>query len=668
MDTQIRLTIEDQYPFAGGEAFGSTGPYEVLKGRVHLAADPDAPEQKVVVDVDKAPRNPEGLVEFTTDIFILKPVHMSQGNSRLLFDFVNRGNKRALQFFNDAPHTNNPKSAADAGNGFLMRRGYTVVWAAWQGDIFPGDGRIVLDVPVATDNDRPITGPVRCEFIADEHGIHDFPLSSKVVIRSYPAAGTDTADATFTRRQYAFSRRIPLDPGEWRFARLDHDPAGQSAIIPCNTHVYLPSGFEPGWIYELVYTAMNPLVLGLGYAGVRDIVSFFKYAEKDSGGASNPLRDGSAGIEKAYCWGRSQSGRTIRDFIHQGFNADGSGRRVFDAAFPHVAGAGLAVTNFRFGQPVRNPGLQHEEHCSYADRFPFSYAWSFDHLTGKKDAILKRPETDPIVFHTQTSTEYWQRRGSLVHTDSSGNDLEQPDTVRVYLWAGSQHWADPLIEAPERGIGQQPNNIMPTSPLFRALLDHLDRWATEGKAPPPSRIPTRGDGTLGTFNQWRDQFPAIPGVATPRDANFLPLYGYGPGFDKGHLHSEPPEAPRDGEVYPVFVPAVDKDGNEIPGIRVPLLQAPLGTYTGWNIRPRGSSPGAMAVFDGSFIPFPATRAEREATGDPRSSIEERYPSPKDYENAIANGVERLANDGFLLEEDAERILMAAKNNKHPYNR
>jgi len=668
VETQIKLVIKRHERFAGGQSFGSSGPYDCLVGRVHFAVDPDAPEQRAVVDVDKAPRNAAGLVEFAADLCILKPADLTKVNACLLFDFVNRGNKRALQFFNDAPHINTPGAIGDEGNGFLMRRGYTVVWAAWQGDIFPGDGRIILDVPVATEKNRSIIGPVRSEFIAGEPDKYCYPLSGNISIRSYPAAVTDTKKATFTRRQYATDKRVPIPPNEWQYARLEHDQTGQSAIIPCDTHVYVPSGFTPGWIYELVYPGRDPLVLGLGLVAVRELISFLKYAEKDCEGISNPLRRRSTGIKKAYCWGRSQSGRAIRDFIYQGFNADSQGRRVFDAAFPHVAGAGLGCLNFRFAQPVRFPGLQHEEHFNYADRFPFSYALSTDHLTGRRDAILKRPDTDPLILHSQTATEYWQRRGSLVHTDSKGNDLPQPANVRIYLWASSQHWADPLLEKPIRGIAQQLNNVMPTSALFRVLLDYLDRWATQDKPPPSSRIPTRADGTLVPFEQWRTQFPKIPGLAVPREPNPLPLFDYGPDLGKGYNNVEPPGESKGQEAYSVLVPAVDQDGNEIAGIRMPLVQAPLGTYTGWNIRAKGFSPGAMAAFEGSYIPLPETKAEQEVTGDPRASLEERYPAHEDFVTAVAEAIKRLVAEGFLLEEDAKRILQTAGDGKSPYNR
>ena len=270
---------------------------------------------------------------------------------------------------------------------------------------------------------------------------------------------------------------------------------------------------------------------GLGHVAVRDFISFLKYDRTEA----NPLR----GVEKAYAWGRSQTGRCLRDFVYRGFNADAEGRRVFDGVLPHVAGAGRKWLNHRFASPIVSGGQQYEDHFNIADSFPFSYAWSTDHLTGKQDAILKRPDTDPLVFHTQTATEYWVRRGSLAHTDTQGNDLTQPDTVRCI--AGQVRSTSRIRSQgpPSRGHGQNFSNVVSTSMFFRANLDAMERWATDGTPPPPSRIPTRADGTLVSIDEWRRQFPVIPGIATPRSPNLLPLLDFGPDVERGILR-EPP--------------------------------------------------------------------------------------------------------------------------------
>ncbi|MBS0644805.1 MAG: hypothetical protein JSS43_33475 [Proteobacteria bacterium] len=657
MAQPVEIRIDDRRPFAGGYSFGGAGPYERLKGRVLFAVDPDSPAMADVVDIGNARRGPDGLVRFEADFMILKPAN---GNGRVLFDYGNRGHKRALQFFNDAVHSNDPISMAHAGNGYLMRRGYGVAWLAWEGDIMPGDGRLVLDVPVATENGKPITGRVRTEIILDAPA-HTVPLSGRTAAWSYPVA--DPATAVLTRRRFPYDEKEVVPQSEWCFGQkiagaAAESAGGETALVPSDTFIHYPAGFQVGWIYELLYTARDPKLMGLGHVAVRDFVSFLKYET----GSGNPL----GGTQKVYGWGRSQTGRCIRDFVYRGYNADTAGRRVFDGVMPHVAGAGRKWLNHRFASPIVSGGQQYEDHFNIADSFPFSYAWSRDHLTGREDAILKRPETDPLVFHTQTASEYWVRRGSLVHTDTQGNDLKQPDTVRVYFWSSSQHSANPLLPAPSRGLGQNFSNSVATSMLFRAMLDAMDAWATHGTPPPPSRIPTHADGTLIEYSRWKRQFPAIPGVMPLAEPNALPLLDFGPDADRGILR-EPPEivqgrndpdgAP--GLRYAVLVPSVDADGNDVAGVRVPMVQVPLGTYTGWNPRARGNGHGVQWRFEGSYIPFPDTPSEKALTCDPRRSIQERYGNWREYQAAIVRAAEKLVAEGLMLAEDIERCADAA---------
>ncbi len=651
----VRLELLERSAFADGMEFGGTGAYERLTGRAHYRVDPA--DEAAVFDIGLAPKDADGMVSFSGDFALLRPASLARGNRRVMFDFGNRGNKRVLPFFNDGAASNDPRTADDAGNGFLMRRGYSVLWGAWQGDLLAGNDRMLLDLPVATDSGRPIEGPVRVEFIGRK-GVTTIPLSGWATTRSHPTVSLDPRRASLTRRRYPDSERHPLPPESWSFSRVESgvglDNQGmEQALTPSDTHLHIPAGFEPGWIYELVYTGRDPLVLGLGYVAVRDLIGFMRHDRSDA----NPLFEAAATVERVYAWGRSQTGRVIRDFVYRGFNDDGAGRRVFDGIMPHVAGAGRMPLT-RFSTMTASGGQQFEDRHSPADRFPFAYATTTDHLTGRTDAILKRPATDPLVMHSQSASEYWQRRGSLVHTDTAGRDLEQPGTVRLYAWSSSQHSADPRLQRPTRGACQSVLNVVSTSMLFRAMLDAMDRWASAGIPPPPSRFPRVADGTLVDLATWRARFPAIPGIATPQSASMLPLLDFGPEMDRGLLTREPPERVS-GKEYTVLLPAVDADGNEVGGVRAPMVAAPLATYTGWNIRARGYGHGGLYEFTGSTIPFPDTPEERSATGDPRRSVLERYRTPQAYTEAIRAAAESLVAEGLMLEEDIERSVTAS---------
>jgi hypothetical protein len=659
MSGLVNFVIGSRAPFGDGAAFGEVGPYERIVGRAHFAVDPGDPAQASVFDIALAPCGVDGLVHFASDVFILKPLDRARGNGALLFEFPNRGNKRFLQFYNDAPGNNDPKTAADAGNGFLMRHGYTIVTAAWQGDVLRGDGRLVIDLPVARHDDgQPVTARLRAEFISEVPGVTSLPLSGKYSTRSCPAVSLHSNEAELRRRRYPWSQPQIIPSNQWEFARTEGGgrggagdiSGGEQAIVPSDSHIYLPAGFEPGWIYELVYSARDPLVLDLGLVAVRDLVSFLRH----DGSEANPLR---GAVTHTYGWGRSQSGRAIRDYVHRGFNADRDGRRVFDGMLSHIAGAGRTAMN-RFSNLVIAASRQYEDWLNPADRFPFSYATSTDHLTGATDGILKRPDSDPLVIHTQTASEYWYRRGSLVHTDTMGNDLRQPDTVRIYFWSSSQHWSDPASSQPTKGICHNYQNVVATSAFFRAMLVLMNEWVRDGKPPPESLIPRRADETLVSFAVWRKAFPAIPGAVLPGRPNDLPLVDYGPDFAMGGAIAEPPVVDV-SRTYAVLVPAVDPDGNDKAGLRAPMVAVPLGTYTGWNVRIAGHGAGALHDFSGSYIPFPETPEERELTGDPRSSILERYRNRATYADAIRAAAAELASERLLLAEDIERAAEGA---------
>ncbi len=657
---QIRLQIHSRVPFAAGIAFGDVGPYEKLVGRVDFAVNPNSPAFSSVIDIEHAQRNADGLVEYSTDFFMLKPMNMARGNRRLVYDVNNRGTKLLVHFLNDAPQVDDPTSVDDAGNGFLMRRGYTVLWSGWQGDILPGDNRMAMRLPVASMNGTPITGPVRTEFspgdaltkLDSASTIVSMPLSGNAYTRAYAPASLDTSEAVFTYRNYETDPRIPIPPEAWQFAK----PDASGNPIPSPTDVYLPEGFKPGWIYELVYTAKDPLVMGLGFTGLRDLISFLLNADSDSAGQPNPVRDNGAGIEKVYGWGCSQSARFLREFTYRGFNEDAEGRQVFAGISPFVSGGGRVFVNYRFSQPGRYP-RQHYDHLYPSDQFPHAYSVTTDAITEKTDGILKRPETDPLVIHTQSASEYWQRRGSLVHTDSLGNDLPDHERSRIYLFASAEHSPD-HIEGPDYASFKHPTNPLNVTALLRAMLDNLDAWVTDGAVPPDSRVPTRDSENSVPAETVTTAFPAILGVNPPSAPNRLYVQDHGPEFDNGILSVEPPVEDKSRQ-YTVLVPHVDADGNDVPGIRGPELEVPLATYTGWNFRLPGQAGNAMAAVYGSYLPFANTREERIAKGDPRLSIEERYVSRARYVRLVTLACQRLLEERLILEEDADRFVERA---------
>lgn len=651
MATVVRLQIDAREPLADGASFGNTGAYERLSGIAHFEVAPTAPAYRPVVDLPMAGVDPAGRVAFSAEFCILRPVDLARGNRRILFDVINRGNNRALQFFNDAEPTNAPRTQAHAGNGFLMRRGYTVVALAWQGDILPAEDRMSMRLPVAGSDLAPVTGPVRMEFIADREGIRTVPLSGNDFTHAYPAVSLDTTQAVLTRRAYPHEAREVIPAQAWQFARL----GATGRLEPSATDCTLDEPFRPGWIYELVYTAKDPLVLGLGFAGVRDFLSFLRHEERDAAGMANPASLPDAKIERVYGWGRSQSGRFLREFVYRGWNEDAAGRRVFDGIHPHVTGAGRVTLNYRFAQPGRYP-RQHEDHLIASDQFPFAYGLTSDPYTGRSDAILRRPSTDPLVIHSQTAAEYWQRRGSLVHTDAFGADLPEHPRARLYFFASSQHFAKPGGK-PERGAHRHASNPLDTAPVLRALLDAMDDWASRGIAPPASRVPRRSEGTLVEAGEYQTAFPRIPGVEPPGSPNRLHRLDFGPETEQGRFVQEPPLELLE-QAYAVLIPQPDTDGNDLAGVRTPHVEAPLATHTGWNYRAQGSTAALYSIV-GSHLPFAATAAERATSGDARLSIAERYRSRHHYIARIAAAAQQLVEARLLLPEDADRYIARA---------
>jgi hypothetical protein len=647
---QIGLEFESKTPFAGGKSFGNVGPYERLLGMAHFAIDPNEKDLPFVCDLKFAPRNADGLVEFKAVLDIVKPVDMSKSNRKLLFDFSNRGGRGAFTRLNDGGGDYSKESCA--GNGFLNRQGYTVVCAGWQGDLVYTGSNVVAFVPEARQNGQPLRGKVRQEFISDKKGVLSMPVSGAANIQCYPVL--DRASATLTLREKEADPRVAVSASEWDLAKAK-EKDGKVGLTPSNVDLYVKGGFKTGWIYELIYDTEGSRVMGLGFLGLRDLVSFLRYGSKDSAGASNPL---AGAIDKVYGYGASLAGRVVREFVYEGWNRDAGGRRVFDAVQTHT-GIGRLYFNLRFAQIGRYP-RQHEEHSYPSERYPFNFSSVPDPFTGKVDGVLKRPESDPLIVHCHTSSEYWERHGSMTHTDPrDGCDVEIPANVRMYMLAGSPHAA--VAADNPKWVGQLPPSNFSPQPFLRACFVLMDRWASAGVLPPPSRVPRRSDGQLVSPEAALKKFPKIPGVNLPATPSRLPLWNYGPDFDeRGIMSVFPPEAAA-GKEYPIQVPQVDADGNDLGGVRYPDMQAPIATYIGWALRRAGFAEGELMMTNGCLKPFARTKAEREQIGDPRLSIEERYPSHQAYIDTVKRAVDELVKEGFLLHEDGECYIEAARN-------
>ncbi|MFO1482470.1 MAG: alpha/beta hydrolase domain-containing protein [Verrucomicrobiaceae bacterium] len=645
----VRVEVTDRTAFADGVSFGPAGAYERIRGRMYLETDPLHEANARISDLKRAPCNARGKVESWTDFFLLKPVDARKGNGVLLYDVHNRGNMLALWTFNDGERTNDPKTEAHAGHGFLMKQGFSVLWCGWNGEVQADDTqRLLCGLPIATDNGKTITGKAHLEITSTEKVFsRAFSWSPWGIGAAFPSVNLDNAGATLTMRPHRGADGIELPRAEWSFGRWENE-----RLIPDPTHVYVKAGLRPGWLYDLVYTAKEPRVTGLGLTALRDCVSFFRHGDA----ARNPL---AGAIEKACVFGISQSGRVIHHFLYEGLNTDEQGRAVFDGALIHVAGAGKGMFNHRFRMSTEY-GTQHEGRFSGSEFFPLAPLPQTDPVTGETDDSLARSRKSghvPRIIFTQTSTEYWSRAASLLHTDVEGkSDLALPEDVRAYFIAGAEHLGK---SDGTNGICQQPRNTLDDrGPVLRAMLLNLSEWMQTGKAPPPSRHPTLADGTLVDHETWREAFPKIPGCNLPAHHYEPARLDFGPRFHTEGIADIIP--PKVGKPFRTLLPAVNADGNETCGILLPEVAVPLGTYTGWNLRaPEFGAETMLSPLDGMFLPFAKTKAEREKSGDPRLSLEERYPTRADYLGRLTEAALKLYREGFLLEEDVVRILERA---------
>ena len=627
---------------------GSVGPFEKLRARAYGELDPSDPRNAVITDLALAPKNTRGKVEYSMDIFILKPVDLRRGNHKVVVDFNNRGSLRVAAL-NDAPSANNPTTAAHAGNGFVMNLGYSIVGNGWDfGATGEGDG-LTISVPIARNPDgSSITGP-SYEYIS-------FDDAKTVKYRlTYPAATLDKSKATLTVR-----------------ARLDAPPTTVPAsgweYLDDRTIRLLPAGtaFEQSHVYEFSYVARDPVVAAAGLAATRDFISFLRFAKTDASGTPNPL---AGDVQHTFSFSISQPTRALNDFVALGFNQAETGGRVIDGMLKWVGGGSGVQINYRFAQPDRTE-RNRRDHLYPEAVFPFGYPVMTDHLSGRtggRHARCSATKTCPKAFDVNSANEYWVKAASLLHTDTRGNDLPDPDNVRFYLLSGLSHGTGNVTS---RSNCQQFLNPTNPVPALRALLVALDQWVTNGTEPPPSRVPRQADKSMaqavprpgdltGTVPKEALGWPAIPGVTYTGLITTRYQLDFGPMFDKGVLSNYPP--PLAGRPsYPAFVSRVDRDGNEVAGIRLPPVEAPVATTTGWALRRAGFGENEGCEGNGQHIAFAKTASERMASGDPRLSLEERYGNHDGYVEAVAKAAEKLGRQRFLLPADVQQYIERAR--------
>ncbi|MGH9722929.1 MAG: alpha/beta hydrolase domain-containing protein [Bryobacteraceae bacterium] len=634
----LRIEVHERTDVLGGRSFGSAGPYECIKGAAYFAVDPALPVNHIIRDIDKAPRNANGRVEFWSDVYILKPRDSAKGNGAVLYEVSNRGRKGMLAMFNRATGSLDPTTDAHFGDAFLMERGYTLVWLGWQFDAPRTEGLMRLHAPVARDGDKPITGLVRSEFVPDRKEF-SHSLADRTHVPYRPADPNDPNTVLTVRESAAGPRRV-IPRAQWKIVE--------------GTHAAMEAGFEPGRIYEVVYRAQDPAVAGLGPTAIRDFISFLKYG---GGSATTVLGDQRRFLKRAYGFGVSQSGRFLRTFVYYGFNADEKNRKVFDGMLVHVAGGGKGSFNHRFAQPSRD-GHPFMNMFYPTDIFPFSDIDQTDPETGLTDGLLARAQKSnvvPKIFYTNSSYEYWGRAASLIHTSLDGRqDLPIPGTSRIYMFAGGQH--GPGAFPPRRTTTQNLPNPNPYTWSMRALLAAMDQWVKDGKEPPASQYPRVAGKQLVEVSDL--QFPKIPGINVSNRIQKAYRVDYGPEFvSKGLVTIEPP---RVGKAFPTLVPQVDRDGNETSGIRLPDVTVPLATFTGWNLRTAElGAPGELFSMVGSFLPFAPTQAERARRNDPRPSVDERYHSKQEYLGKVEAAAKQLAQAGYLLDQDVAQLVKRA---------
>jgi hypothetical protein len=642
----VRVEIEKRELILDGRSFGAAGPYEKITGIIYFEFDPDNPYNARIIDLKLAPRDANGRVTARANFTVLRPVNPVPGGAVALLEVSNRGGMASLRYFNRAGAGSlDPSEAEHFGDGLLMRLGLTVIWVGWQWDVPRQEGRLRLQVPTAVGEDgEPIIGVVRADWTVEQPTM-TLDLAHRNHI-AYPVSEPDGPRVVLTMRDGRLAERRIVPRQLWSFARPEGD-----RIVPDATHIYMESGFEAGKIYELVYTATDPRVVGLGLAAIRDVISYAKYDP------SSPFP-----VDRGVAIGISQTGRFLRHYVYQGFNTDEAGRMALDGLMIHTAGAGRGSFNHRFAQPSRD-AHRYSAFFYPTDVFPFTSRTQTDWQTGRTDGLFDHAfsqEHIPKIFYTNTGYEYWGRAAALIHTNvDGGSDVELFPNERIYHLASGQHFVgrypppDRSLMPGSSGYRGNPLDFLVT---MRALLVRMVEWVRDGTAPPHSAYPTIAAGLLVSIDRVR--FPELPGVDFPMAAHEAYRVSYGPRWwSEGIIDTEPPAL---GVPFPTLVPQVDELGNELGGLQAVEILAPLATYAPWNLRVGyAGGAGELTDFLGTYIPLAKTEADRRAAGDPRPSIEALYSSKEAYMEVVAQAARSLVERRVLLEEDFEAVVRRA---------
>ena len=604
--------------------------YEKIEGIVYLSLDPQDPKNAMITDIEFAPTNSEGRVEYAADFKLLVP-SSNIANRGLLYMVNNRGRGS----------TPPEISLSDP----LSELGFTYLLTGWINEIEERPGILRLHAPIVSLEQEPITGEVRYE-VSVSRTSNDVNIAGGGHL-AYEPTESGLRQARLSERAYLKDPRIPLERSQFALSIDDSPNSNQKRI-----QLSVDNDLKPGVIYELIYEAKNPVLAGAGMSAIRDLVSLIRHTDDHAG---QLVGLGLHDIEHTVAYGFSQSGRLLRQYLYDGFNQDLEGRKVFDGVVPFIAGGGYGMFNNRFAMPTRTNG-HHSNYLYPNDLFPFTYGDSTDPFSGLTDGILKRAmstNTAPKIMHIQTTNEYWLRAGSLPHTNPEGTkDVMLPAGVRFYTIGGSQHGSGNGIPRPARS-GQLPPNPSMWNPIGMSLVTRMYDWVAAEKEPPPSRYPLIENGSLveshveGSINQaaWKE----LSFINHPSEMYKPTLNYYGERWAKERIIDEHPTS--SDKYYNTLVPAVDRNNNDLSHSTIlpPTASVPLATYTSWNMRaPQTGGENSLARLSGGYVPYARDNDSALANRDQRDSIADLYDTFEDYLQQYETATDSLIQDGYLL--------------------